>query len=337
MAHALNGKNGQHVPKDRYRFHPPQRLPPLLNPCPEHGIHFWLLGSARLLSSGFADLPDQEIFNRLQQLTRHVRRTVPDSEINEAIAKVRGSPGPKRNVPSLKQTTFEPELLACTAAQLPGVDETYLLARSPIDPRTVSADGFLHAVFRPTEKVLIFSDELSQGQLLWDPQDPGAARKLAQFASGEPYGVWYLTAPVDGSYHFNPRQGFMSRRSLESVTSWRHLVLESDVAPRDQWLSYLCQIKARILAIYTSGQSSIHALLLADEQIASKEQWDAKVRESGLIQTLCRYGACRGSLTAVRLSRLPGCRREETGVTQQLLYLNSKPEQAPISNLPVVR
>jgi hypothetical protein len=128
----------------------------------------------------------------------------------------------------------------------------------------------------------------------------------------------------------------MSRRSLESVTSWRHLLLESDVAPRDQWLSYLCQIKARTLAIYTSGQSSIHALLLA-EGITSKQQWDAEVRESGLMQIACRYGACRGSLTAVRLSRLPGCRREITGKTQELLYLNPKPEQTPICSFPVLR
>jgi hypothetical protein len=201
----------------------------------------------------------------------------------------------------------------------------------------VTADDFLRAVFRPGEKVLIFTDELSQGQLLWNPQDPDAPKKLAQFASGETYGVWYLTAPVDGFYHFNPRQATRSRRSLEAVTSWRHLLLESDVAPRDQWLSYLCQIKARTLAIYTSGQSSIHALLLAGEQIVSKQQWDAVVRESGLMQILCRYGACRGSLTAVRLSRLPGCRREIIGSTQELLFLNPNPEQTPICSLPVLR
>jgi hypothetical protein len=323
MTQALNGENGQHCQKDGYRFHlPPKRSP---SPCPEHGIHFWLLGSARLLS--FGALSDQEIFDQLNRLTRQARRRVHDAEINDAIARVRGTSSQGHQTPSLAQTPFDPELLAWVAAQLPGVDEAYLLARSPIDPRTVTADDFLRALFRPTEKVLIFSDELSQGQLLWNPQDPNAPKKLAQFARGETHGVWYLTAPVDGSYHFNPRQGLMSRRSLESVTGWRHLLLESDEAPRDQWLSYLCQIKTRTLAIYTSGGASVHALLLADEQIASKEHWDAAVRQSGLIQTLCRYGACRGSLTAVRLSRLPGCRREEAGVTQQLLYLNSKPEQ----------
>jgi hypothetical protein len=334
MTLAINGKNGQHCQKDCYRFHPPP--PPPVSPCPEHGIHFWLLGSARLLSLGFGPLTDQEIFDRLQELTRHARRAVPDTEISDAGAKVRGSVVTRHNVPGLKETAFEPECLALAAAQLPGVDESYLLARSPINPHTISADGFLRAVFRPTERVLIFSDELSQGQLLWDPQDPGAPKKLVQFAAGEIHGVWYLIAPVDGSYHFNPRQGTSSRRSLESVTNWRHLLLESDIAPRNQWLSYLCQIRACTLAIYTSGQSSVHALLLA-EGITSKQHWDNEVRESGLMQIACRYGACRGSLTAVRLSRLPGCRREITGKTQKLLYLNPNPEQIPIWSLPVLR
>jgi hypothetical protein len=335
MRKSQNGKNDQWCERGRYRFQaPPKQVPPL-GTCPQQGIHLWLLGAARRLSWG--ELSDQEIFGQLQLLTRDARRNVPSAEISAAIIKVRSSASVAQSEPTLDKTSFEPELLAQVAAQLPGVDEAYLKARSPIDPRTVTADDFLRAVFRPGEKVLIFTDELSQGQLLWNPQDPDAPKKLAQFASGETYGVWYLTAPVDGFYHFNPRQATRSRRSLEAVTSWRHLLLESDVAPRDQWLSYLCQIKARTLAIYTSGQSSIHALLLAGEQIVSKQQWDAVVRESGLMQILCRYGACRGSLTAVRLSRLPGCRREIIGSTQELLFLNPNPEQTPICSLPVLR
>jgi hypothetical protein len=226
--------------------------------------------------------------------------------------------------------------LAQVAAQLPGVDESYLLARSPVDPRTVTADGFLRAVFRPGEKIIVFTNELSQGQLIWDADTLAATARLVSFASGQRRGVWYLTNPVDGFYRKNPRQGTLSRRSEESVTSWRHMVLESDVAPRNQWFSYLCQINARPLAIYSSGHESIHALLLVDG-IRTKAEWDDAIRHSGIMEVLCRYGACRGSLSAVRLSRLPGCRREETDGLQQLLFLNPEPEEAPICQLPILR
>jgi hypothetical protein len=284
----------------------------------------------------FNALSDQKIFDQLFELTRNVRRAVPEREINDAIAKVRGTASMAHGAPTLEQTPFEPELLAQVAAQLPGVDESYLLARSPVDPRTVTADGFLRAVFRPGEKVIIFIDELSQGQLLWSADSTWAQAKLTSWASGQQLGVWYLTNPVDGLYHDNLRQGTRSRRSEESITSWRHMLLESDVAPLSQWLSYLCQIKARIVAIYTSGHESVHAILRIDG-IQSKQDWDAAVRQSGILKIVCRYGACRGSLSAVRLSRLPGCRREETGGLQQLLFLNPEPESAPVWTLPVLR
>jgi hypothetical protein len=318
----------------RYRFrHPSPRILREFH-CPEHGIHPWLLGTARVLSLN--QFSDEQIFLRLYQLTRNVRRTVPEREINDAIAKVRGTRNLAHAGPSLKETPFDPELLSTVAAQLAGVDESYLVARSPIDPRTVTADGFLRAVFRPGEKVIVFIDELSQGQLLWSADSTWAQAKLISWASGQQLGVWYLTNPVDGLYHDNLRQGTRSRRSEESITSWRHMLLESDVAPLSQWLSYLCQIKARVVALYTSGHESVHAVLRMDG-IASKQDWDAAVRRSGVVEMVCRYGACRGSLSAVRLSRLPGCRREETGGLQQLLFLNPVPESVSMSTLPILR
>jgi len=305
-----------------------------IRPCPEHGIHQWLLSSARLLS--FGELSDQEICDRLYQLTRNVRRHVPDREIVDAIKRVRQANCEAHACPALTQTTFVPEALARVAAQLPPVDESYLLARSPIDPRTVNSDVFLRAIFRPGEKVIIFSDEFSQGQLLWNAENPRARELLCSFATGKRRGVWFLTNPVDGLYHDNPRQGTLSRRSEEAITSWRHMILESDEAPPGQWLSLLCQIRARTLAIYSSARKSLHSLLLL-QGIGTKADWDAAVRERGVLSTMCALGACRGSLRAVQLSRLPGCRREETGRIQELLFLNSNPQGIPISQLPIVR
>ena len=57
-------------------------------PCPSNGIHLWILGATRRLEN----LSDQEIFSRVYALTRNVRRPVHDSEIWDAIAKVRDTP-----------------------------------------------------------------------------------------------------------------------------------------------------------------------------------------------------------------------------------------------------
>jgi hypothetical protein len=62
----------------------------------------------------FNALSDQKIFDQLFELTRNVRRAVPECEINDAIAKVRGTESMAqgasmaRGVPTLEQTPFEP-------------------------------------------------------------------------------------------------------------------------------------------------------------------------------------------------------------------------------------
>jgi hypothetical protein len=152
-----------------------------------------------------------------------------------------------------------------------------------------------------------------------------------------PDGVWFLAQPVDGQEHVNPRENKdgkikMSRRSMESVTSWRYLVLESDKANARHWLAALVQLPLRIAAIYTSGGKSIHALVRVDA--SCKERWDAEC--DGLEPILVTLGADPAALTAVRLTRLPGCYRGDK--EQKLLYLNPRPSGLlPICALPPKR
>ena len=101
----------------------------------------------------------------------------------------------------------------------------------------------------------------------------------------------------------------MSCRSEESVTAWRFMVLESDEAEEADWLAVLAQMPLRIAAVYSSAGRSIHALVRVDA--ASKEEWDSMAR---LIKPVAiRLGADKGCITAVRLTRLPGCYRGEDG------------------------
>ena len=86
-----------------------------------------------------------------------------------------------------------------------------------------------------------------------------------------------------------------------------------------------------IAAIYTSGKRSIHALVRYD--VASKAEWDA-VKKS-LLQIVAPLGADPAALTAVRLSRLPGCTR--AGEMQRLLYLCPNPQSTALRMLPELR
>jgi hypothetical protein len=87
------------------------------------------------------------------------------------------------------------------------------------------------------------------------------------------------------------------------------LVLESDEVNAQEWLRILVQLPLRIAAIYSSGGESIHSLVRVDA--ASKADWDTKAgRLEPIVAVL---GADAKSITAVRLTRLPGCYREQDG------------------------
>ena len=106
-------------------------------------------------------------------------------------------------------------------------------------------------------------------------------------------------------------------------------MIESDSVPLDLWLRVLVQLRLPIAAIYSSGGKSVHALYRVDAE--TKAAWDQTAGE--VKRRLVPVGACAGTFTAVRLTRLPGCFRGEKGRMQKLLYLNPEPEQKPIMKL----
>ena len=227
---------------------------------------------------------------------------------------------------------FSPERLRAFAARWRGsVDTAWLAERSAILPfgseGGLSSDAYLRAVFREGEKAVVFTNSKSQGQCLWPQQ------KIPERGDD---GVWYLGQPVDGLEYVNPRAGKdaegkprLSRRSEESVVDWRHLVLESDEADAKDWMAALVQMPLAVTAIYTSGGRSIHALVRVDAK--SKGNWDGIVKQIRPIFVV--LGADPKAMSAVRLTRLPGCWRGDR--LQKLLYLNPEPTHAPISTLPV--
>jgi len=206
---------------------------------------------------------------------------------------------------------FEPETLARIAAKLPAADFEFVKARSPIRPDTQTPATFLNHLYRRGEKVIVFDVFQSQGRHVCDwsepPYDTGG---LDHLRTGCLKGVWFLSNPVDGEFHPNPRQGNkLSRRSEESVTSWRYLLVESDQAESIPWLAALVQLPLRIAAIYSSGRRSIHVLLRLDA--TSKLDLDDKAAQ--LKPMLIALGADPKGMKAVQLTRLPGCYRDQVG------------------------
>lgn len=225
------------------------------------------------------------------------------------------------------------------------VTVNYFIERSPVDPRKVTAGEFLEHVFEPKDRVLIFTSFFSQGEYLWEVGRGGfrlaeqrgvQAVRSALPKDGGKDGIWYLCNPVSGKWEANPRRnGKFSRRSEESVTSWRHLVLESDKAPEDLWMKMLVMCPLAIVAIYSSGGRSWHALVRVD--MPNKTAFDNLLRNS-VKRTLPMLGADAGAMTPVRLTRLPSCTRG--GREQRLIYLNPKAADhsaIPIRDLPRIR
>ncbi len=220
---------------------------------------------------------------------------------------------------------FRPVVLKRIASKLSDLKDVvaYLAERSPVAVAWQDSTSVLRHLYGDCEKVLIFTNLKSQGQLLWDASRSDDLEPQLLPTGNE--GVWFLPQPVSGEFFPNPRaDGKLSRRSEEAVTAWRFAVLESDEAAADDWLRCLVQMPLPIASICESGGRSLHALVRVDA--ASKEDWDRLM--SPIKPVLITLGADPGALSAIRLSRLPQAMRGER--CQRLLYLNPQPNGQPI-------
>lgn len=264
-----------------------------------------------------------------------LRRSLWDRRKTDGAEKRSGLalPLPKTRAP---KPTFDPAKLESIARKLDGIDADWFAARSAKCVWNRTPASFLHELYLPGESVVIFDTFKSQGQSLWTCKAPPFnAGELDSYLTEKTHGVWFLCNPVtgesvpdgttnkDGSPH-------LTRRSFRTVTAWRYLVLESDKANPAHWLAALAQMPLPISAIYSSGGKSIHALVRMNA--GSKAEWDSLADE--LKPALVTLGADRKAMSAVRLTRLPCCRREEKSAVQTLLYLSGNPDQTPLCERP---
>jgi hypothetical protein len=275
-------------------------------------------------------------------------------------------PQPKREEVKKRQE-FDPAALEAAARDVAGTfgdsfaaGVRVLLQRSPVWPLGLSPEDFLRAIYNDGEKCLVFTNERSRSGQYGVRMDAGGGvtvlrlgrRPLAKnervevLPRGGRCGVWFLAQPVDGEWRLTGRTDkegnpVHSRRSKENVTDWRFFVLESDDADPGKWLSLLLTLPLPVVAIYSSGGKSVHALL--DTGARSKAEWDA-LRDR-LSPVLTRLGGDAGAMTAVRLTRLPNVLRfgkegkdgyveYARPAMQQLFFLNPRPEMVPVSQFP---
>lgn len=319
-------------------------IPPC--PAPGAGVHTWLASAAN-----YCRIFGMTREEAVTYLTAHMTRpSSPAGEVQSAVAFAykcdsgdhRGSkhrqPGQPAQPPRKPLPEYDAAQLRKAAAriQMPRSWRHWLWERSAIRPDSQNAVSFLAKLFEPGETVLAF-DEMQARRPHWQvviesPMDCRVPPEMRGGGHGQ--GIWYLCAPVTGRWHPNPRDsGKLSCRSQEAATAFRYMVWESDVAPFNLWLAMIVQVPARIAAIYTSGGRSVHTLLRIDSK--SKEEFDA-IREQQ-IRPLRKLGADAACLSAVRLTRLPGCRRPKKGGVQQLLYLAPSAPKKRLIDLPVIQ
>ena len=294
-----------------------------INPCPAsgQGCHGWMFGAAHAL---VANQYDNEFIDNW--ITHHLQRDPQPREIADTVAKVRAEaegliePQPKV---SLKREKDEDRLTALTAEGPLSVEE--FRQSSPVDPTTVTTHAFLSALYGDRHN-LIFTEQQSQGLTVWNKNLPEKATAAAVTNNTE--GAWIMVNPVTGAYKSIERIGKRSRRAEENLVAYEYILVESDSVDMELWLRVLTKLDLPIVSVTTSGSKSAHALV----RVNAKDRADYLEKASEIADLVVPLGADPAAMSAVRLTRVPGCVRKDTGKAQELIWFNPEAARATPSN-----
>jgi hypothetical protein len=287
-----------------------------IHPCPEsgEGCHGWIYGAAhRLVAAGFED---DEIEAWIEA---YLKRPSQPREIANTLSKVRaeadGKIAPRKSVGAKR-----PKDEAAVAKLLEGgpISVEDFIASSP-SPVSIDTTTVLKALF-PGEKTILFTDQMSQGQRVWDEAIP--PEDVDRLGRTNTQGAWFLLNPVTGDYA--EREGAKpSRRSEATISAYKHVLVESDNVNLGEWLAILRQLDLPIVCVTLSGNASAHAIVRVSAD--NRDEWVAAAKK--IADLVVPLGADPNAITAVRLTRLPGVVRKDNGNTQSLIWFN--PEAVP--------
>jgi len=334
-----------------------------LSQVPDSNRHQWIYERALDLLDSTDWTPERvaaEIFARCAAMSRRVPGREVQDAVRGAEAWLAGKPKAgfggwsATPMPRRPKPRFDQRLLrrAIAGTDPESAAPGWWRARSPVPiPKTPEGQTeiFLRSVFAPGERVFVTDDQRRRGGWIWThpgggwkpdgnealfeapraqvlafPDRPGTPARQSRLPERGKNGVLFLSNPVLGRWVESGRtpEGNPARslRSQPCVTAWRHLVLESDepeAAPF--WLRWLASSGLPLAAVYSSGGKSWHALVRVEA--ADKGEMDRILH--AFKRRAVPFGADPAALTAVRLSRLPGCFRG--GSLQQLIFLNPEP------------
>jgi hypothetical protein len=257
-----------------------------------------------------------------QWITHYLQRDPQPREIVDTIANVRaeaeGLIEPRPKV-SLKREKDEKFLISLTAEGPLSVED--FKATSPIPPADVSTSEFLRRLYGGKHNI-IFTDQQTQGKLVWHDKVPDLA--VDQITTNNTEGAWVMVNPVDGQFKAIERLGKKSRRAEENLVAYEYLLIESDSVELELWLRVLSNLSLPIVSVTTSGSKSAHALV----RVNAKDRADYLEKASEIADLLVPLGADPAAMSAVRLTRVPGCMRKDTGKAQTLIYFNPEAGRA---------
>jgi hypothetical protein len=239
------------------------------NPCPKNAdgeprIAHWVYRAAcafrlRRLSTETAH----------SLIERSMNRDPRAGEIEQAIAKAYSQSitnGSNKKQPDEPKPQYNPAKLERIANRIdfditPEWLEERSAARIDIQPA-----AFLHALYRQGERVWIGVRKNERRGSIWIHDSDEDFDCLNCLREGRE-GVWFLSNPITGKAiegvgtvnQWFPKGEVW--RTEHNVTAWRYMVIESDEAPEPLWLKMLVQLPLPVVAIYTSGGKSIHALV----------------------------------------------------------------------------
>jgi hypothetical protein len=127
-----------------------------------------------------------------------------------------------------------------------------------------------------------------------------------------------MVNPVNGKFLPIPRLGKKSQRAEENLVAYEYLLIESDSVEMELWLRVLSKLDLPIVSVTTSGSKSAHALV----RVGQKDREGYLARASEIADLVVPLGADPAAMSAVRLTRVPGCMRRDTGKAQTLIYFN---------------
>ena len=284
-----------------------------IKPCPAsgQGCHSWMYGAVHALVAN--QFSDGDID---QWITHYLERPPQPREIADTVSKVRaeveGLIEPKARV-SLKREFDADKIKVLTEEGPLSVEE--FTKSSPISVADVTASEFLRRLY-PKQANIIFTDQQSQGKLVWNESLPD--QLVTSAIANNTEGAWIMVNPVNGKFIPIPRLGKKSQRAEENLVAYEYLLIESDSVEMELWLRVLSKLDLPIVSVTTSGSKSAHALV----RVSQKDREGYLARASEIADLVVPLGADPAAMSAVRLTRVPGCVRRDTGKAQTLIYFN---------------